>query len=151
MSRDRDLEWFWQIGSELQSISEELIRGAITTPVSLRRFWEPKVDVSETDDGILIIAELAGVGSDEISLTLTPDRHSLILRGTRMEQDEGDSRIRCHQLEIYYGDFLREIQLPKIALDMDQIKASCNNGFLRITIPKSREEEARRTIPVEEG
>lgn len=150
MSKRRDIDWFYQIGSELQSLSEELLRGAITSPVAARQFWEPRVDVYETATEVIVIAEIAGVNAEEISLTFSPDRGSLIIRGQRNEVEE-DGRIRCYQLEIYYGDFLREVPLPEVPLNVEGIRATCRNGFLRISVPKRTEEPDRRTIPVVEG
>jgi HSP20 family protein len=151
MARRRQVEWFWRIGSELRSpAAEELLESV--TPRVARRFWEPRVDVLETEESILVIAEIAGLDPEEISLTFAPDRHSLVLRGARTEQQiEGMRRVRCYQLEIYYGDFLREVPLPDMPLDIENIKAACRSGFLIVTVPKLEEKSEPRTIQVEEG
>jgi HSP20 family protein len=151
MPNRREIEWFWQLGSELRSLSEELLR-VNPTSIRTRSFWEPRVDVSESEESIIVTAEIAGVDVESINLSFAPDRHSLIIRGFRAEQEqEADCRIRCYQLEIYYGDFLREVQLPDVPLDTEGIVATCRNGILRIAVPKSKQEVVQRTIPIVEG
>ena len=152
MARRRQVDWFWQIGTELQSLSEELLRGALNSPVAPRRFWEPRVDVCETEDAVVVTAELAGVELEQISLAFSPDRRSLMLRGSRIESaPEAERRTRCYQLEIYYGDFLREVPLPGIPLKTDKITANCKNGMLTVIVPKDTLTTETRTIPVVEG
>jgi len=152
MARRRQADWFWQIGTELQSLSEELLHGALNSPVTARRFWEPRVDVCETEDTIVVIAEIAGMDPEAISVSFSPDRKSLILRGSRSEHEpEQSKRTRCYQLEIYYGDFLREVPLPNIPIDVDRITANYRSGMLTITVPKSELPAVSRTIPVVEG
>jgi HSP20 family protein len=136
--RDLD-EWFWQVGTELQRLSEEMIRSGPT--LASRRYWEPRVDLLEDGENFVIKAEIAGVRGEDVQLIYIPDRHSVLLRGTRHEQDFLDtSRIGCYQLEIYYGEFEREIQLPHRAVDAEGIRAHYKNGLLLIVVPKAAEE-----------
>lgn len=131
-------EWFWQIGSELQRLSEEL--GRPTPTLVSRKFWEPKVDLVEDHSNFILKAEIAGVRGDDIQLLYIAERHSILLRGIRREEDFRDTnRTGIYQLEIYYGDFEREIKLPEIAVEPDGIKAHYRNGFLLIIVPKSAE------------
>jgi len=138
MARREIDEWFWQVGSELQRLSDELYRSGRT--VISRRFWEPKVDLLEDASNLIIKAELAGIRGEDIQLLYVPERHSILLRGVRREEDFPDSsRTGIYQLEIYYGDFEREIKLPEIPVDPDGIKAHYRNGFLLVLVPKAAE------------
>lgn len=136
MARREVDEWFWQMGSELQRLSDELYRSG---PTLIRKnYWEPRVDVLEGTEHFLIKAELAGVRGEDIQLLYIPDRHSVVLRGVRREEEDTEmSRTGIYQLEIYYGEFEREIKLPEIAVEPDGIKAHYRNGFLFIVVPKA--------------
>ena len=136
MARREVDEWFWQVGSELQRLSEELHRSGPT--MVRRRYWEPRVDLTENPESLLLKAELAGVRGEDIQLVYIPESHSVVLRGVRREEEYSESaRTGAYQLEIYYGEFEREIKLPEIAVEPDGIKAHYRNGFLLITVPKA--------------
>jgi HSP20 family protein len=135
MARREIDEWFWQVTSDLERMGEELMKGR--PKVATGKCWVPKVDVIEQSRRLLIKAELAGVRGEDISLLYVPERHSLLLRGQRPEQDfSDDSRTGIHQLEILYGPFERDIALPKVTIDSDEIKAQFRNGILLVLIPK---------------
>jgi HSP20 family protein len=145
----RDVEeWFWQLG-ELQALNEELLR---TRPkLAVGRGWEPRVDVFEEEHRILVRVEIAGVRGEDIQLLYIPERHALLLRGTRNEQSSPDCcPTGIHQLEIMYGPFQREIELPDQAIDASNIRASYRNGFLIIQVPKLDRISVGRTITIKE-
>ena len=128
-------EWFWQVGSDLERLSDELMNAR--PKVATAKCWVPKVDVIEESGRLIIKAELAGVRGDDISLLYIPERHSILLRGQRPEQDfSDDSRTGIHQLEILYGEFERDIPLPNVTIDSSGIKAQFRNGILLVMIPK---------------
>lgn len=136
MPRREVEEWFWHVGSDMRRLNEELVRGQ--PRVAHARFWEPRVDLVEEDDRLLLKAELAGVRGDEIQLLYLPERHSLVLRGERVEDDYSEgSRTGIHQLEIFYGEFQREVRLPDVPIDPEGIKAQYRNGILLVALPKA--------------
>jgi HSP20 family protein len=135
MARREVEEWFWQVGSELHRISEELANGR--PKVASGRAWEPRIDLIEEDRRFVLKAEIAGVRGEEIQLLYLPERHSILLRGTRNEEDYSDGmRTGIHQLEIFYGEFQREVRLPGSPIDASNIRAQYRNGFLLVMIPK---------------
>jgi HSP20 family protein len=128
-------EWFWQISGEMKPFSEELTSGR--PRVANARFWEPRIDLIEEEDRFLIKAEIAGVRGQDIEILYQPERHSLLIRGSRSEGDPSDgARQGVHLLEIYYGEFQREIRLPDALIDSSQIRARYRNGFLYVLVPK---------------
>jgi len=142
MPRKEVDEWFWQVGSELQRLSEELYRSGPT--LIRKKYWEPRVDLIEDNSHFTLKAELAGVKGEDIQLVYVPERHSILLRGIRREEEYPEnSRTGIHQLEIFYGDFEREIKLPEIAVEPDGIKAHYRSGFLMILVPKAVATEAK--------
>ena len=147
MARREIDEWFWQVGSDLERISEELMNGR--PKLATGKCWVPKVDVIEESRRLIVKAELAGVRGDGISLLYVPERHSILLRGQRPEQDFSDgNRTGIHQLEILYGEFEREISLPNVAIDSEEIKAQFRNGILLVMIPKKDRAVVTRTTKV---
>jgi HSP20 family protein len=129
-------EWFWHISGELQPLAEELSKGR--PRLANARFWEPRVDLIEESSRYLIKAEIAGVKAEDIEIIFLPERDSLVIKGFRPEGDlpDGD-RQGVHQLEIFYGEFQREIRLPDHhPVDVQGIRAQYRNGFLYVLIPK---------------
>jgi HSP20 family protein len=99
--------------------------------------WEARVDVIEDDHRIILKAEVAGVRGEDIQLLYIPERHSVLIRGLRREEEyEDGERTNFYQLEIFYGPFQREVRLPDVSVRSDQIKANYRNGFLIVLIPK---------------
>ena len=139
MARKEREEWFWQVGIDIQRMSEELSRSG---PTLIRgMFWEPRVDLIEDATCIVVKAEIGGVRSEDIELIFSAERNSLLIRGIRREEDfPASARIGCYQLEIYYGEFEREVRLPELPLSPDGIKAHYRNGFLLVMIPKAEGE-----------
>ncbi len=94
--------------------------------------WHPPVDIVETDEMILLTAELPGLEIQEITLEIS-NQH-LTLRGERAFAHSSSSEL-YHQLERVYGKFERVFPLPEEA-DQSQIKATLNDGVLEIALPK---------------
>ncbi|MCX7801339.1 MAG: Hsp20/alpha crystallin family protein, partial [Fimbriimonadales bacterium] len=89
-------------------------------------------------DGFLLKAEIAGVRGEDIQVTYTPDTRTLTIRGERREETIGRRGVRCYQLEVYYGEFEREVELPDSPIDSEGIRAQYRNGFLIVFVPKIR-------------
>ncbi|MDF2763171.1 MAG: hypothetical protein K0S81_149 [Rhodospirillales bacterium] len=102
----------------------------------------PKVDVSETEREIQIVAELPGLKQEDVELSL--DNDLLTLRGeTSSSRDEKDKQY--HLTERSYGRFERSFRLPE-TVDREKISANFENGLLTVTLPKSEraQQKAKR-------
>ena len=147
----RDIDLLRQMENEMQRIADETLRGFLTDVPTPNRFWQPRVDMHETNESIVVKVEVAGVNPDELNVSLSSDDRVLTISGERVEEDkERIDRIRCYQLEIYFGMFERDIVLPGNArIDRDNIAANYKEGFLVVTLPKRAEVAGgARTIPV---
>jgi HSP20 family protein len=102
--------------------------------------WRPPTDVFETGDRIVVRVEIAGMREEDFVIEL--NGRNLMVRGTRQDAPE---RRAFHQMEIRYGEFAIELELPVI-IDAEQVQAVYSDGFLRIDLPKARP----RQIPVAE-
>jgi HSP20 family protein len=99
----------------------------------------PRIDVSETDEEIRIMAELPGLNENDVDVRLIDD--VLTIRGeaqTEHEEKQQDYRV----MERARGTFVRSLRLP-FSADANQVQASFKDGVLTITIPKPREERER--------
>jgi len=102
--------------------------------------WRPPTDVFETESTIVVRVEIAGMREEDFSIEL--NGRNLTVRGSRQDMPE---RRAFHQMEIYFGEFAIELELPNY-IETDQVQAVYSDGFLRIHLPKARP----RQIPVVE-
>lgn len=137
MSRRERHDWFWHVGNDFTQLTVELSPRQVHA--AARRFWQPRVDVLEDEFAFVLKAELAGVKIEDIQLTYDPIEHRIVIRGVRHEEDlTQGSRVGIHQLEIFYGEFEKELTLPARARVLpDQIQAHYKNGFLLVIVPKA--------------
>ena len=93
----------------------------------------PSVDVHETDHAYTVTAELPGIDPKDVEISL--DDNALTLRGEkRSERKEEDGGRRY--TERSYGRFERTIPFGA-EVDADRVEASCENGVLKVTLPKN--------------
>ncbi|MEW6582417.1 MAG: Hsp20/alpha crystallin family protein [Actinomycetota bacterium] len=106
--------------------------------------WSPASDVIETDDAVVITAELPGVKDEDVEILV--EDGMLVVRGERRLEDE-IREDRYHRLERSYGSFERRFRLPEGVKEED-ITAAVAYGVLRVTLPKPKAAEPRR-IPLQ--
>ncbi len=100
-----------------------------------RGVWSPAVDIYETDDAVVVKAELPGVEKDDISIEVKDG--VLTLKGERKFEKEVKEE-NYHLMEREYGTFQRSFSLPA-SIDQDKVTASYKNGVLEIILPKKEE------------
>jgi HSP20 family protein len=116
----------WHITDDLQSPLTDTTRWRL---ISRPHVWRPPTDVFEIDDAIIIRVEVAGMREADFSISLV-DRN-LTVRGIRQDTSE---RRAYHQMEIAFGEFSTEIELPYSVI-ADKVEATYRDGFLRISLP----------------
>ena len=105
----------------------------------------PRIDIDETDQAIQVSAELPGVPKDAFDVSIDGD--VLIIRGEkRCERKDEEARVS----ECFYGTFQRAIQLP-FAPDPDKVEATCENGVLKLIVPKPEQVAKSHKINVRIG
>lgn len=136
MARREIDAWYWQIEDSLNRLSEAMSQSI--PAVAPRRCWQPRIDLYEESKRFVVKAELAGVRHEDVQVGYLPDRHSIFIRGVRIEDEEGArERTNIYQLEIFYGEFEREIRLPEAPIEPENISTSWRTGILRVSIPKA--------------
>lgn len=98
------------------------------------------VDLVETDDEILMSADLPGLKPDEIAVSVVGDR--LKLEGTFATEQELE-RGRVHTRERYCGSFQRYLDLPA-SVDADAAQATFEKGVLKVELPKLKAAERKQ-------
>jgi HSP20 family protein len=102
--------------------------------------WMPAVDVSETKDSLIVKAEIPGMESKDIDISLSGDL--LTIKGEKKQKTE-EKKENYHRIETHYGAFSRTIRVP-VPVNSEKIKASYDNGVLKITLPKKEEVKAKQ-------
>ena len=120
---------------------ETFSRGAQEVDVGA---WSPPVDILEQGDEIIIKMEIAEVEQKQIDIKV--EGNALTIKGER-KLEEGTKRDDYLRLERPYGLFSRSFSLPT-TVDHEKVKASHNDGILRIVLPK-KEETKPKQIKVE--
>ncbi|MGB7590952.1 MAG: Hsp20/alpha crystallin family protein [Terriglobia bacterium] len=113
------------------------------TEVSTRS-WAPPVDIYETEDAIVLKAELPGIDPKDVEVRV--EDNTLYLKGERnYEKDVNEQNY--HRIERSYGSFARSFSLPN-SISAEKVKAEYKDGLLTLTMPK-REEAKPKTIKID--
>ena len=94
--------------------------------------WTPAVDIYESEDSVVVKAEIPGVEKEQISVE-TKDG-ILTLHGERKFEKEVKEE-NYHRIERAYGTFHRSFSLPS-SVEQDRISAKFKEGVLEVTLPK---------------
>ncbi|MEL7659920.1 Hsp20/alpha crystallin family protein [Acetobacterium wieringae] len=103
-----------------------------------------KVDVKENDKEFMVDAEVPGYEKGDIHIFY--DNENLMIQVEKKEEKEEKSEKYIHR-ERSFSSMQRGIYLPNVL--EDQIKASFENGVLKITAPKGQAPESKKEIPIE--
>jgi HSP20 family protein len=123
----------------------------------LSRFWDdfcipvfprplregPLIDLSETEDQVILRAEVPGVKPQDLDISISDD--ILTLRGEATQETVTDEE-GYQSTERGFGYFSRTIQLP-CKVQMSDVKATFKDGLLSVVMPKCKP-EPRREIKI---
>ena len=97
--------------------------------------WLPSVDISEIKEDFIVRAELPGLETKDVSVSISGNL--LIIKGEK-KKEEVEKDEHYYYVERYSGSFQRVFQLPT-AVKGDKIEATFDKGVLKITLPKVEE------------
>jgi len=97
------------------------------------------IDIYETEEGLMLTADLPGVTTDTLELQVQDNKLTIFGRVSPVVPDGAKL---LHQ-EYEQGDFLRSFILSE-EVDYDSITAKLNNGILEVALPRSPRTEPRR-------
>lgn len=116
--------------------------GGVGRPIGLRsvpRGTFPPINIYNQDNTAILAAEVPGVDSKDIELTVLGD--SVTLKVERNEQTTENERF--YRKERPTGVFTRTVTLPD-SVDPDTVKATYNNGVLKVQMEKAKEAKAKK-------
>jgi HSP20 family protein len=102
--------------------------------------WIPPIDVSETDDEILVRTELPGIAVRDLEITITGNTLSIAGKKEEKEETEQEDFYRC---ERRFGGFRRIVELPE-SVDSERVSAESDNGLVTIHVAKRPGQRAKR-------
>ncbi|HUF02558.1 MAG TPA: Hsp20/alpha crystallin family protein [Aridibacter sp.] len=132
---------------ELRSLQDEMNRLFMTNvPRSVAQEdlasggWSPSVDIYESENEIILEAELPGMKREDFEVSI--ENNVITLKGKREfeKKEEGDN---YHRVERSYGAFTRSFSLPR-TVSAENTTADFRNGVLKVSLPKKEEAKARR-------
>jgi HSP20 family protein len=133
--------------SELDRLFQEALAVGETSGPG-RSEWQPAIDIVETPEAILILAEVPGLAVEDLKVEV---KGTLVtLSGTKSTPLPAAQRIKFQCVERGHGRFLREVQLfwP---VNSHQGTARLKDGLLEIAFPKVAEKRhAARRLHIEE-
>ena len=100
--------------------------------------WAPAIDVEETNEAMVVRAELPGMKREEIKVTVADD--TVTISGERRHEAEQKGKT-FHRVERAFGTFQRTIVLP-VSIQGDRAAASYKAGVLELVLPKAERVKA---------
>ena len=137
---------FDRLSSSFERTVEHMFRSTGPMFMLSERTWKPQMDIYESPEEILILAEIAGVSKDNLELEI--NSKAVRIHGSRPEMPRMENST-YRLAEIQYGRFERVLFLPA-PIDTDKVTASYQNGFLQIRLTKIPQDVTYK-IPISDG
>jgi HSP20 family protein len=114
------------------------------TEPQANRPWAPSVDIYETENELVVKADLPDVEAKDIDVRV--ENQTLTIAGERKFEAASNDK-GYHRIERSYGNFVRSFAVPN-AFDTDNINAAFKNGVLTVKLTK-KETAKPRQIKIE--
>ena len=105
------------------------------------RCYIPKTDIYETEDEIILVADVPGADQDSVDITLEKNVLSI---NALVDHNIPTGYDRIYS-EYESGDFQRSFRLSD-EINQNNIKAIVSNGELRLHLPKAEPAKAKKII-----
>jgi len=96
------------------------------------RPWSPAVDILETENELVVKADLPDVPLEDIDVRV--EDQTLSIKGERKFELDSNEK-GYHRVERAYGSFMRSFAVPT-SVDTEKVSADYKNGVLTVTLPK---------------
>lgn len=110
---------------------QDTVNRLLSEPTTTRP-WAPAVDILETENELVLKADVPGLEMKDIDIQL--ENGTLTIKGERKFEKEEKNK-GFHRLERSYGSFVRYFTVPE-TVDVEHVKADYAAGVLTITLPK---------------
>lgn len=125
---------------------EDAVTRLMSEPRAARP-WSPAVDIVETEDNLVLKADIPDVRLEDIDVRV--ENQTLTIRGHRkFERDENVKGY--HRIERSYGEFVRSFAIPS-TVDTEKVEAGYQNGVLTISLPKKEAAKPRQVKVTVQG
>lgn len=104
------------------------------------KLFIPAVDIFETEESVMVLAEMPGVNNTGVEVSLEDD--VLTISGHR-QVEEFEGRLLLQEYE--NGSYLRKFTVAE-AIDQEKITATMTNGLLKVTLPKAAPARPRKVV-----
>jgi HSP20 family protein len=104
------------------------------------RPWSPSVDIYETENELILKADLPDVKLEDIQVGV--ENQTLTLKGER-KFEENEAVRGHHRIERNYGAFVRSFTVPA-TVDPEKVAAEYKNGVLTVKLPKKEAAKPRQ-------
>lgn len=101
------------------------------------RYFKPPVDIYETSEGLVVVADLPGVSKENLDVQVKDD--ILTIQAHSKKQATGNSVFKEFELV----NFFRQFQLSD-KVDSNNISAELKHGVLTLKLPKAEEAKPKR-------
>jgi HSP20 family protein len=118
---------------------EDAFSRMLTEPQA-NRPWSPAVDIFETENELVLKADLPDVDPNNVDVRV--ENQTLTIAGERKFEKQ-DSAKGYHRIERSYGSFTRSFAVPN-SFDTENIAASYKNGLLTVNLPKKEAAKPRQ-------
>ncbi|MBJ3763699.1 Hsp20/alpha crystallin family protein [Maribius pontilimi] len=125
----------WPLIQSFQSELNRMFDRFNANPFGIEHKLMPALDVAETDNAVEITAEIPGVKSEDLDVSIVDD--TLILKGRKSDERE-ESGKDWHHVERSFGSFRRRVPLGFSPKD-GEVDASFKDGVLTLKIAKPAE------------
>ena len=142
----RFLDDFGHLGTKFEKTIEDMFRSMSPAFTLAERSWKPPMDMNETPEEVIIVAEVSGVEKDDLEVEISSK--AVRIQGNRFARHCSDNST-YRLAEIQYGKFERILFLPA-PIDPEVVSASYQNGLLEIRLAKQPAEKTHK-IPIQDG
>lgn len=130
----------WNPFRSIDNMGREMVNFFDRSPFDFfGRTTSPRIDVYQTDNDVIVKAEIPGVSKEDLSVYI--DENILRLSG-QFKRDNEYKDENIYRTERHYGTFSRTIPLP-IEVKSDDANAEYSDGILSITIPKVEQKKLK--------
>jgi len=122
--------------------SEIEIGHNFSSGISTHVDWEPRTNIIEAGDLLVVEVELPGVNKEDVSIVLQ-DNNELVIRGTKPQPRLNESpkqKVTYYLFEREFGSFYKKIVID-FPMDAANIKSVMEEGVLTVKIPRKKAEK----------
>jgi HSP20 family protein len=121
-----------QVDTKFKQTIDEMFRSMNPIFSCSECLWKPQMDIYESSDEIIILAEISGVNKEDLEIEIS---HKAVKLSGKRTPAISEEKVSYRLAEIQFGTFERTLFLPA-SINTDKVSASYSNGFLKLSLAK---------------